>query len=254
MVILSLVVGGAGVLMYTLRSPNSPTIPSAQQTVISESKHVRTEESETMSIDVAYPMINESLPGAKQANKEIEDELNLQISQFEKEATSLDYSVTLPKTVKSYVDGGYLVEFENDRVLSLSFGAEWYIRGAAHPYHTVHTFIFDKKLGKIVAGQDLFKASSKYLEYLSAYAYKDLVQQAKEGDVDFSYDDDTIKSGTQAALENFKHVLPIQEGLAIYFDEYQVAPYAAGSQQVVIPYEKLKDYAEPSSIIGELAK
>lgn len=256
--ILILVAIGTGVLVYNLQPPTkSSSLPVSTQTTGASSfgKHIRQEETDITSIDITYPTINEALPGARQANEVIQNELDLRISQFEKEASSsLEDATDLPETIKSYAEGGYVVEYENDRLVSLLFSAEWYLRGAAHPYHTIHPYVFDKKLGKLVPVQDLFKPNSSYLDYVSSYARADLVQQSKEGDAGFTYDEEMLKSGTEAVLENFRHALPLKEGLVFYFDEYQVAPYAAGSQQVVVPYGKLKAYVEPTSAIGELVK
>jgi hypothetical protein len=210
-------------------------------------------ENDVIEIDVVYPAFDERLPGVPQANETIKSNLDILISQFEQQAADNANAATdLPKDIRSSVTGSYAVEYEDARVVSIFFGAEWYMRGAAHPYHTIHTYIFDKKLGKVVTVQDLFKPYSKYFEYLSSYAYEDLIKQSKEGDIGFVYDDQMLRSGTEATLENFRHVLPTKDGLAFYFEEYQVAPYAAGSQQIVIPYAYLKDYAEPSSALGDL--
>lgn len=253
--ILVLVTAGAGVLVYTLQPSTVPTAVPLQDSGRLGPVHVRAEETETLSIDMRYPTISESFPGAPSINGDIERELDKLVSQFKQEASSTSTDlVDLPSTVKSYVQGGYTVEYENERLISLLFKAEWYMRGAAHPYHTVHTYIFDKKLGRLVTLQDMFMPSSGYLAYLSTYAYNDLLRQSKEGDKGFTHDEETVKEGTEAALENFKHVLPVRNGLMFYFDEYQVAPYAAGPQQVVVPYEKLKQYVEPSGILGWLVK
>lgn len=249
--ILLLVAIGGGVLIYTLQSSPAP----ASLPVVHNSQRIRQSETDVLSVDVTYPVFNESLKGAREANGAIAQELDLAISQFEKQASSsLEDPIDLPEDVKSSVDGGYVVEYENDRLISILFTAEWYMRGTAHPFHTLHTYIFDKEVGKLVTVQDLFKPYSHYFDFLSSYAYNDLIQQLKEGDTDFVYVEQILKSGTEATLENFSHVLPTKDGLMLYFDEYQVAPYSAGPQVVVIPYEKLSGVINKEGILGTYIK
>ncbi len=38
------------------------------------------------------------------------------------------------------------------------------------------------------------------------------------------------------------------------FDPYQVGPYAAGRQAVIVPYSALKDILDPNSAVGPLMK
>jgi hypothetical protein len=210
---------------------------------------VRQDETDTYSIHVEYPVVDEALPGAQAANASMKQDIDARIAAFEKEATdSTQNPIDLPKEVKSTVAGSPSTEYETDRYVSLFFGSEWYVRGAAHPYHMIFTYVFDKKLGKLVTIQDFFLPYSKYFQFLSAYAYGDLKSQ--EGDLGFEFDEQMLRSGTEATLENFRHALPTKDGLMIYFDEYQVAPYAAGPQQIAVPYAKLKEFIDPQGVLG----
>jgi hypothetical protein len=42
--------------------------------------------------------------------------------------------------------------------------------------------------------------------------------------------------------------------LLITFDEYQVAPYAAGPQKVAIPYSELRALINPQGPLGKLSQ
>jgi len=42
--------------------------------------------------------------------------------------------------------------------------------------------------------------------------------------------------------------------LGINFDAYQVGPYAAGPQYVLVPYSALKDVINPDGPVGQFAK
>ena len=128
------------------------------------------------------------------------------------------------------------------------------MRGAAHPSHTIDTYIYDYQEKKLVTIEDLFKVGSPYLATLSKLAKEDLLLQSKEGDLGFIYDEKMVEDGTKPIVNNFSKVLPTDDGLMIYFDEYQVAPYAAGPQQVAIPYAKLRDVIDPKGVLGMYIK
>jgi hypothetical protein len=46
----------------------------------------------------------------------------------------------------------------------------------------------------------------------------------------------------------------MRRGLGINFDSYQVGPYAAGPQFVLVPYSALKDLINPEGPIAQFAK
>jgi len=48
-----------------------------------------------------------------------------------------------------------------------------------------------------------------------------------------------LESGTRPTLQNFKNFAFGDDGLILFFENYQVAPYFYGSFQVKIPYSKL---------------
>lgn len=240
---------------YLYLHRNKTTTPQNVATeATSEAVEIK-EESSAYSIAIAYPAFTEALPGAKEANQIIKNDLDLRIAQFKKDANeTFDAPTSLPPEIKSTAQGSGSIEYETDRYVSLYFGAEWYMRGAAHGMHTTNTYIFDKKLQKLVDITDLFASGSGYLPFLSKYSYDDLLAQSKLSGTGFLYDEQMLRAGTEGTFDNFHLVLPTRDGLMIYFTEYQVAPYAAGPQQVVVPYEKLKPYINPEGVLAEYLK
>ena len=67
-------------------------------------------------------------------------------------------------------------------------------------------------------------------------------------------DDDWIQRGAGASGENYDSWTITKQGLKIHFDPYQVAPYAAGPQQVTIPYSALKDIIKADGPFGQFIK
>ncbi|MFO7584726.1 MAG: DUF3298 domain-containing protein, partial [Anaerolineales bacterium] len=51
-----------------------------------------------------------------------------------------------------------------------------------------------------------------------------------------------FSGGAEPLPENYRNWNLTYEGLLITFDEYQVAPYAAGMQQVLVPFDVLENY------------
>jgi hypothetical protein len=238
-----------GVYIYKDTSRESVSIPVSVVATSSSPSYVK--ENDLVSVNITYPTLDEKMSGAKEANQAIKKDLDTRIAAFEKEsADNLSDPIDLPKDIISTADGSLSIVENNARYVSMIFVSEWYMRGAAHPYHVTYTFIFDKKLGKLVTIQDLFMPYSKYFQFLSSYAYNDLIKQSEEGDTGFTYDKDMLKSGTEATLENFRLAVPTKDGLVIHFDEYQVAPYAAGAQQVTVPYAKLQEFINPEGALS----
>jgi uncharacterized protein DUF3298 len=116
-------------------------------------------------------------------------------------------------------------------ILSLKFDIQTYYTGAAHPGDTSQTATFDLERGQDVSLADLFVPDVDYLTPLSKYC----IAQLNTRDIGFQ----GFELGATATAQNYRNWNITADGLMITFDEYQVAPYAAGPQTVVIPYKDL---------------
>jgi len=67
-------------------------------------------------------------------------------------------------------------------------------------------------------------------------------------------ENDQIESGAAASAKNYQSWTISKKGLGIDFDSYQVAPYAAGPQHVLIPYSAVKDIIKPDGPLGQFVK
>ncbi|MDQ5844493.1 MAG: RsiV family protein, partial [Acidobacteriota bacterium] len=112
---------------------------------------------------------------------------------------------------------------------------------------------FDLKTGKPLKLADLFNPGSKFLQAISTYSIQDLKKQSTEK-LDSLLDDDWIQRGAGPKADNYKSWSITRKGLGIYFDSYQVGPYAAGPQRVVVPYSALKDIIKPDGPIAQFVK
>lgn len=111
--------------------------------------------------------------------------------------------------------------------------------GGAHGNLDIITKTYDLRDGTPLDIHDLFKDLETALNHMSAYAYKSLSESLGDMRVE-----DMLRGGTTPDADNFSSLALIPSGIRIYFQPYQVAPWAAGPQAVDVPFEDLLD-AEP---------
>lgn len=133
------------------------------------------------------------------------------------------------------VEINYNVEYADNEIISIFFSNYFYM-GGAHESSYSFTLNFDLKTGRQLKLADLFKPNSNYLKVISDYS----IQKLKK---DFGEDaqDDWLQLGAGAELKNFKSWNITKKGLNLNFDTYQVASYVAGPQEVIIPFEEMKN-------------
>jgi Protein of unknown function (DUF3298)/Deacetylase PdaC len=205
-------------------------------------------------IDVEYPQIEGDVRFDK-FNREARALITKEVAAFKSSAMasgSESESETTSEAQNSTLDCTYEIRLATDDLISVEFSESEYSQGAAHPNSFATVLNYDVKNGKKLALADLFNPKSNYLKTISDYCIKDLKQQSKtEGD---ALPDDMIQSGASPRADNFKGWTVTKNGLWINFDPYQVGPYVAGPQRVLIPYSALKDLIKPDGPIGEIAK
>jgi Protein of unknown function (DUF3298)/Deacetylase PdaC len=208
-------------------------------------------------IDAQYPQLTGSgSPNYEKFNQMVRGLINGKVSQFRKEMIPEEGedagADTLPETMGSSLDIDYTLSLAQDDLISLDFGVGSYYRGAAHPNSYSETVNFDLKNGKSIKLADLFTPGSKYLQTISSYSIQDLKKQSKNADS--MLDDDWIQRGAGPDAKNYQSWTISKKGLGINFDAYQVGPYAAGPQHVMIPYSALKDFIRVDGPIGQFIK
>ncbi len=115
--------------------------------------------------------------------------------------------------------------------------------GGAHPMNFYKTFVFDLN-GNEVRLDDLFVSGSNYLERISEAAQEQVSAQiaARAGEEATST---VITDGIAPRTENFSNWVDRDNTLIFLIPPYQAAAYAAGSFEVKIPTEDLKDILKP---------
>jgi hypothetical protein len=140
----------------------------------------------------------------------------------------------------SFIQLTYEVFIADNDLISIRFHVTFYGAGAAHPGSYSVPLNYDLGTARVLELADLFQPDSPYLEVLSVYAFDTLTQ----ADMLF------FPEGVEPRPENYRSWNITQDGLLLTFDEYQVAPYAAGPQQVVVPYSALTRIINPDGVLA----
>ena len=119
--------------------------------------------------------------------------------------------------------------------ISISFYQEEFT-GGAHPNHTIKTINYNTLTNKIITIDDLIKINPSLLNSLSSISRNKLKNSEKfKSHLDLYL----LNEGTLPNKENFKNFTLTKEGLKIYFDYYQIAPYYYGTTEIIIPYNEI---------------
>jgi hypothetical protein len=204
-------------------------------------------------IAAEYPQLTGSTnPNAEKFNQAVRGLVMKNVSGFKKEMAAPQEGEPPSGSMGSDIGISYTVALAQDDLASIKFDVGSYYQGAAHPNSSSEVVNFDLKNGKPLKLADLFKPGAKYLQTISSYAIKDLKKQSK--DKGGMLDDGLIDTGAGAVARNYQSWTITRKGIGINFDPYQVGPYAAGPQYVLVPYATIKDLINPEGPVGQFAK
>jgi hypothetical protein len=231
---------------------NEPVYISNQLKLVPHSQHEESAEKHYV-LDVTFPQIEgDNLSDiAIKFNRMMSDEAKEEADLFKRYVTEdTIHMQTLPaeqrnNTLNVDYDTN-VVKPSQHIIISVRMTVVGMQAGRAHPYHRTHVFNFDLTTGKELTLGDLFKPKSNYLGVISAYSKKELEKKLE--------DKWMIADGTKPVENNFKNWNIEADNIVITFDEYQVAPYVYGAQEVEIPYSELKKLIAPNSIIAPCVK
>lgn len=214
-------------------------------------------------IDVEYPQLTGSVdPNLEKFNQTVRSLITKKVSEFKQEMAPSAEDEPTPdpangpadESLGSDISIGYAVALAKDDLISIEFTVSSYSAGAAHPNSYTEVVNFDLKNRKPLRLADLFLPGSKYLQTIATYCIQTLKKQAKEQGADAMLDDDWIQKGAAPELTNYDNWTITKKGLGITFDPYQVGPYAAGPQHVLVPYSALKEIIKPDGSVEQFVK
>ncbi len=214
----------------TVATPSSPLYQSVTLTYW----HFKEGNPPERTISVQVPALTGSFdPRVLEFNHEmyaLTDELIADFAGFQEEPVD----PTLPE---GFLDVRFEFVSPPGNIFSLKFEITSYAKGAAHPFDYSRTATYDLEAGQFVTLDQLFLPGSDYLGTISAYCIAKL--SASEIGPVFS------DENAQPFAGNYRNWNITADGLLITFDEYQVAPYAAGPQKVIVPYSELQSIIDP---------
>lgn len=203
-------------------------------------------------IDARYPQLTGgSNPNFEKFNQVVRAPVLKEVAGFKKAMAPEEGEEPRPEgSMGSDLNVSYEVALAQDDLISVGFSIGSYYQGAAHPNTVSDVVNYDLKNGKPLKLADLFKPGAKYLQAIADYCIADLKKQAK----DKGLLDEEIQSGAAPQAKNYRNWTITKKGLGISFDAYQVGPYAAGPQYMLVPYSALKDVINPEGPVGQFAK
>ena len=202
-----------------------------------------------------YPQLTGSTnPNAEKFNQAVRSSVTKKIGVFKTEMATPETEELPGESMGSDISMGYTVALAQDDLVSIRFEVGGYHRGAAHPNSYSEVFNFDLRNGRPLKLGDLFKPGAKYLQAISSYCISDLKKQSKARPEDGLLDGSGFEGGAAPNAKNYQSWTIAKRGLGITFDAYQVGPYAAGPQSVLVPYTAIKDLVKPDGPIAQFVK
>jgi len=204
------------------------------------------EETGTYEIRVVYPQIAglSDTEAQTAVNNAIQNYIDGATSQFKEEIKDI---TEVPQNQKSGFFGDYSPVQLNGKIVSFKLNLSKYTAGAAHPNNYVHIFNYDVANKKQIAGlEEIFDSEKDYLKRLSDLSRESIKNQFN---ADWPALQSDVLEGTEPTQENFSEFGVGANTFNIYFNPYQVAPYATGVVEVKISYKDLKDILRDDFIL-----
>ena len=187
---------------------------------------------QTVSLDEAsakaYPALNDALKAF--ADKALKDQ--------QEKVESIKNDPDVEKEIKN--SGTYLYDdssimfYRTDEEVFSFISVETSFLGGPHPNTVITTAAFDPKTGKEIALTDVVKSKKELLDKVKEKLKKDYP------DVEFTDLDKSMKDLEEEKDIKLKWTIS-GHGLVIFFNAYDLAPHAYGSQAVAFLYDDSKD-------------
>lgn len=170
-------------------------------------------------------------------NQDIKNNIDKRNQLFLKELKE-SYDPSAPKVTGNELGISYTTYYLTNNIFSYVLDISTMFNGAAHGNYETASYNYDLKTGNLIQLKDIFKDKVDYLKILSNYTTIAL----KAKGILTKKDGGWLEEGTAPKVDNFKSWNINKDSLIIHFQSYQVASYADGPQEVIIPLNKLKDY------------
>lgn len=144
------------------------------------------------------------------------------------------------ETVSRYIDVAYITEYNRNNILSFYITTVSY-SGGAHDIITLGSETFDISKGVRIVSDNLFSvAKEEYSLRIKDRIIKEIESQNEGGNASGIYYYDNYIDLVDLTYDPESFVLT-ENGLKVYFQVYDLAPFAAGTISFTIPYGDLED-------------
>lgn len=172
-------------------------------------------------------------------DSDVEEKINISIKELFDITNDLDEETGLYYSINSV--GFYVSEF-ND-VLEVTQSYYWYGLGAAHGNYGNSSYHYDLKTGELIGLKDFFKPETNIDEVIT-YSIKDVALASQELSERLYMNlseltDEEVIAYFKRDVYNYK---VNSEGLIIYYNPYDVGPYAAGLIEIQLPLDSFKEH------------
>ena len=225
-------------------SPTSTPVPLSQQVTLVPQALNETNQTPPFTItSQTQQLVGSDDPRVMAFNQRLNELVSKEVDAFRQ---SFLQNTAPTVTNGSFLEATYVLLSQYDDIWSFKFDFHFYSDGAAHPGSYSMTLNYDLGQGRELALGDLFLPNSNYLEAVSKYCIAELSKQL--------FFEGPFAEGAQPTPENYRNWNITPDGLMITFDEYQVAPYAAGPQKVIVQYSELQAMIDPQGPLGKIAQ
>jgi uncharacterized protein len=191
------------------------------------------------SLAATYPVFQDA--GMERINQTIHNFVLTLTEPFVRENQTVAADEEVPADMpSSSLDIDYDAPFSTDRYILIAFTGDDFRTGAAHGMPVIEPLIIDRRDGRQIQPNGLFRPGAPWMKRLAAMCRKNLARRDE-----VRSDPDGLRAGTEPKAENYRLLYPGPEGLTVTFPPYAVASYAAGPQDVLIPYAALSDILNP---------
>ncbi|WP_052447380.1 DUF3298 and DUF4163 domain-containing protein [Clostridium polynesiense] len=174
-----------------------------------------------------------SLPKNKKAESNINNELMQDALNFkgQVEKSALENYENLIKAGVEVRPYEVLTKYKSYNLKDIISLAVTYYQysGGAHGIYSITPYNYDAESGERLNLKDIFKGNYNYKEILNDYIQKEISKNP----------DNYFKDAFKGIRDNQEFYIT-KDGIVIFFQVYEIAPFAAGNPEFVVPYSKIQ--------------
>ena len=185
-------------------------------------------------IDLTWPIVDDFYPGSNLINTYVIEHQNTNIAIAQQNAEDMEQWVAedgfsaIPYDIQSSFNG---YSYFDSHYISFILD-EYEYMGGAHGMPYWVPFTFDLETGEKLLILDIINNSEEELKEIVTRYFEEMINQAPEN---------FWQNAVEAVYESTNYESQFylaEEGIVFYYEPYALACYAAGFQQVTIPYEE----------------